>query len=50
MRFNGFTKAVAFVEYGPMGITCNAICPGAIETDIMRGLRSGGGRVPGHHL
>ncbi len=32
---NGFTKAVAF-EYGPMGITCNAICPGAIETDIMR--------------
>ena len=23
-------------EYGPMGITCNAICPGAIETDIMR--------------
>ena len=32
---NGFTKATAF-EYGPMGITCNAICPGAIETDIMR--------------
>jgi NAD(P)-dependent dehydrogenase (short-subunit alcohol dehydrogenase family) len=32
---NGLTKATAF-EYGPMGITCNAICPGAIETDIMR--------------
>ena len=32
---NGLTRAVAF-EYGPMGITCNAICPGAIETDIMR--------------
>jgi 3-hydroxybutyrate dehydrogenase/3-oxoacyl-[acyl-carrier protein] reductase len=32
---NGLTRAVAF-EYGPIGITCNAICPGAIETDIMR--------------
>jgi 3-hydroxybutyrate dehydrogenase/3-oxoacyl-[acyl-carrier protein] reductase len=32
---NGLTKAVAF-EYGPLGITCNAIAPGAIETDIMR--------------
>ena len=32
---NGFTKAVAH-EYGPRGITCNAICPGAVETDIMR--------------
>ena len=31
---NGFTKAVAF-EYGPLGITCNAICPGAVETDLM---------------
>jgi 3-hydroxybutyrate dehydrogenase len=27
---NGFTKAVAF-EYGALGITCNAICPGAVE-------------------
>lgn len=32
---NGLTKAVAF-EYGQLGITCNAIAPGAIETDIMR--------------
>ncbi|GAB2485606.1 SDR family NAD(P)-dependent oxidoreductase [Jatrophihabitans fulvus] len=32
---NGLTKAVAF-EYGMQGITCNAICPGAIETDIMK--------------
>jgi 3-hydroxybutyrate dehydrogenase/3-oxoacyl-[acyl-carrier protein] reductase len=31
----GFMKAVA-VEYGPMGITANAICPGAIETDLMK--------------
>jgi 3-hydroxybutyrate dehydrogenase len=31
---NGFTKAVAF-EYGTKGITCNAICPGAIETALM---------------
>ena len=34
---NGLTKAVAF-EYGAQGITCNAICPGAIETDTMREL------------
>ena len=32
---NGLTKAIAH-EYGPLGITCNAICPGAIETDIMK--------------
>ena len=32
---NAFSKAVAF-EYGPLGITSNAICPGAIETDIMK--------------
>jgi 3-hydroxybutyrate dehydrogenase len=31
---NGLTKAVAF-ENGPLGITCNAICPGAVETDLM---------------
>jgi len=32
---NGFTKAVA-LEYGKSGITCNAICVGAVETDLMR--------------
>ena len=32
---NGLTKAVAF-EYAQQGITCNAICPGAIETDLMQ--------------
>ncbi|WP_322767037.1 SDR family NAD(P)-dependent oxidoreductase [Frankia sp. Cr1] len=32
---NGFTKATAF-EYGTTGITCNAICPGAVETDMMK--------------
>lgn len=32
---NGLTKAVAF-EYGTTGVTCNAICPGAIETALMR--------------
>ena len=31
---NGFAKAVAY-EYGPTGITSNAICPGAVETDLM---------------
>tara|TARA_Y100001970_G_C14208069_1_gene845256 strand:+ start:1352 stop:2140 length:789 start_codon:yes stop_codon:yes gene_type:complete len=31
---NGFTKAVAF-ENGSKGITCNAISPGAVETDLM---------------
>ena len=32
---NGLTKAIAH-EYGPLGITCNAICPGAVETDLMK--------------
>lgn len=32
---NGLTKAVAF-EYATQGITCNAICPGAVETDLMK--------------
>jgi NAD(P)-dependent dehydrogenase (short-subunit alcohol dehydrogenase family) len=31
---NGLTKATAF-EYAQQGITCNAICPGAVETDLM---------------
>jgi len=31
---NAFTKVVAF-ENGPMGITSNAILPGAVETDLM---------------
>jgi 3-hydroxybutyrate dehydrogenase len=38
---NGFTKAVA-LEYGKQGITCNAICVGAVETDLMR---SAGGKA-----
>ena len=38
---NAFTRAVA-VEYGSFGITSNSICPGAVETDLMRtaGLES----------
>ena len=32
---NGFTKAVA-LEGGKYGITCNALCVGAVETDLMR--------------
>jgi 3-hydroxybutyrate dehydrogenase/3-oxoacyl-[acyl-carrier protein] reductase len=32
---NGFVKAVAF-EYGTQGITSNAICPGAVETDLTK--------------
>jgi NAD(P)-dependent dehydrogenase (short-subunit alcohol dehydrogenase family) len=32
---HGLVKAVAF-EYGPDGITSNAICPGVIETDLTR--------------
>ncbi|MFP6816973.1 MAG: SDR family oxidoreductase [Pseudomonadales bacterium] len=31
---NAFTKVVAF-ENGPLGITSNAILPGAVETDLM---------------
>ena len=31
---NGLTKAVA-IEVGEQGITCNALCPGGIITDIM---------------
>lgn len=32
---HGLTKAVA-LEHGSLGITCNAICPGAAETDLMK--------------
>jgi 3-hydroxybutyrate dehydrogenase/3-oxoacyl-[acyl-carrier protein] reductase len=32
---HGFVKAAAF-EYGPVGVTCNAICPGGVETDLTR--------------
>ncbi|MCG7633270.1 SDR family oxidoreductase [Gordonia McavH-238-E] len=32
---NGFTKAVA-KEYGRSGITCNAICVGPVETELMQ--------------
>ena len=32
---NGLTKSMAH-EVGTMGITVNALCPGAIETDMMR--------------
>jgi len=32
---NGFVKATAF-EYGAFGITSNAICVGAVETDMMK--------------
>jgi len=31
----GLTKATA-VEYGTTGVTCNAICPGPIETELMK--------------
>ncbi len=32
---NGFTKAVA-TEYGQLGITCNSLCPGHMETEAMQ--------------
>ena len=32
---NGLTKTAAH-EVGTLGITVNALCPGGIETDIMK--------------
>ncbi|MCK6553122.1 SDR family oxidoreductase [Candidatus Binatia bacterium] len=29
----GFTKSIA-AEFGPLGIRCNAICPGMVDTDM----------------
>jgi 3-hydroxybutyrate dehydrogenase/3-oxoacyl-[acyl-carrier protein] reductase len=43
---NGFTKAVAF-ENGAFGITCNAILPGAVETDLMRDRGPAAARAAG---
>ena len=43
---NGFTKAVAF-EYGPQGITSNAILPGAVETDLMKEMGPGAAEMAG---
>jgi len=43
---NGFVKAVAH-EYGPDGITSNAICPGAIETDTMQDAGSAAAAAAG---
>lgn len=45
----GFTRATA-VEGAPVGITANAICPGAVMTDLVRGqaadlVRSYGGGI-----
>ena len=43
---NGLTKAIAH-EYGPQGVTCNAICPGAIETDLMKEAGPGAAAMAG---
>ena len=36
---SGLTKTIA-KEYAALGITCNEICPGPIESDMMRGIAS----------
>lgn len=43
---NGFTKAVAF-EYGKAGITCNALCVGAVETELMQSAGAKAAEVAG---
>jgi NAD(P)-dependent dehydrogenase (short-subunit alcohol dehydrogenase family) len=35
------TEALA-LELTPQGINCNAICPGAVDTDMTRGIKQGG--------
>ncbi len=43
---NGLTKSCA-VEVGTLGITVNALCPGAIETDVMRSEGPGAAEAMG---
>jgi 3-hydroxybutyrate dehydrogenase len=43
---NGFTKAVAF-EYGKSGVTCNALCVGAVETELMQSAGAEAAEVAG---
>jgi 3-hydroxybutyrate dehydrogenase len=43
---NGLTKSVA-KEVGTMGITVNAVCPGAIETDVMMAQGPGAAEAMG---
>jgi 3-hydroxybutyrate dehydrogenase/3-oxoacyl-[acyl-carrier protein] reductase len=43
---NGFTKAVAF-EYGRSGVTCNALCIGAVETELMQSAGAKAAEVAG---
>jgi NAD(P)-dependent dehydrogenase (short-subunit alcohol dehydrogenase family) len=34
LALNGLMRCVA-AEYGPVGVTANSICPGAVDTDLM---------------
>jgi NAD(P)-dependent dehydrogenase (short-subunit alcohol dehydrogenase family) len=43
---NGLVKSAA-KEVGTMGITVNALCPGAIETDIMKAEGPGAAKAMG---